>query len=144
MSSTVVHTSADCRPDRVASRRPIRPSASCLPRPVAQEHRHATTACRARLTSTVEPVVCPSRTCTPGQVCASNFCADPNDPDLVNGQIRPTAAPDAGTYDAFSPADLSSPVTGPEAGVTYDGSLDAPAGPDAPAALLDAEPRRRR
>jgi alpha-tubulin suppressor-like RCC1 family protein len=78
--------------------------------------------------------------CTPGQVCASNFCADPNDPDLVNGQIRPTAAPDAGTYDAFSPADLSSPVTGPEAGVTYDGSLDAPAGPDAPAALLDAEP----
>jgi alpha-tubulin suppressor-like RCC1 family protein len=77
--------------------------------------------------------------CTPGQVCASNFCADPNDPDLVNGQILSTASPDAGTYDAASPADVP-PVTGPEAGVTYDGSLDAPAGPDAPAALLDAEP----
>ena len=84
--------------------------------------------------------------CTTNQVCASNFCADPNDPDLVNGQIPPTAAPDAGTFDtlspdlpAVSPADAP-PVTGPEAGVTYDASLDAPAGPDAPAALLDAEP----
>ena len=78
--------------------------------------------------------------CTTNQVCASNFCADPNDPHLVNGQISPTASPDAGTYDAFSPTDLPPPVTGPEAGVTYDASLDAPAGPDAPAALLDAEP----
>ena len=84
--------------------------------------------------------------CTTNQVCASNFCADPNDPDLVNGQIPPTAAPDAGTFDtlspdlpAVSPADAP-PVTGPEAGVTYDASLDAPAGPDAPAGLLDAEP----
>ncbi|MGB8298930.1 MAG: SUMF1/EgtB/PvdO family nonheme iron enzyme [Polyangia bacterium] len=84
--------------------------------------------------------------CTTNQVCASNFCADPNDPDLVNGQIPPTAAPDAGTYDALSPdlpavsATDAPPATGPEAGVTYDASLDAPAGPDAPAALLDAEP----
>jgi len=81
-----------------------------------------------------------STNCTPNQVCASNFCADPNDPDLVNGQILSTAAPDAGTFDAFSPADVPSAVTGPEAGVTYDASLDAPAGPDAPAALFDAEP----
>jgi alpha-tubulin suppressor-like RCC1 family protein len=85
--------------------------------------------------------------CTTSQVCASNFCADPNDPHLVNGQIPPTAAPDAGTYDAFSPdlpavspADAPPALSGPEAGVTYDASLDAPAGPDAPAALLDAEP----
>ncbi len=93
--------------------------------------------------------------CTTNQVCASNFCADPNDPDLVNGQIPPTAAPDAGTFDAFSPdlpavspadlpavspADVPPAAPGPEAGVTYDASLDAPAGPDAPAALLDAEP----
>jgi alpha-tubulin suppressor-like RCC1 family protein len=85
--------------------------------------------------------------CTTNQVCASNFCVDPNDPDLVNGQIPPTAAPDAGTYDAFSPdlpavspADAAPALSGPEAGVTYDASLDAPAGPDAPAALLDAEP----
>jgi alpha-tubulin suppressor-like RCC1 family protein len=62
----------------------------------------------------------------------------------VNGQIPPTAAPDAGTFDALSP-DLPAvspadapPATGPEAGVTYDASLDAPAGPDAPAPLLDA------
>ena len=85
--------------------------------------------------------------CTPGQLCASNFCTDPNDPDLVNGQIKPVAAPDAGTYDAsssdlpiISPADAPPAVNGLEAGVTYDGSLDAPAGPDAPSGLLDAEP----
>ena len=28
--------------------------------------------------------------CTPGQVCASNFCAEPNDPNLVNGQFPPS------------------------------------------------------
>jgi alpha-tubulin suppressor-like RCC1 family protein len=81
--------------------------------------------------------------CTPGQVCASNFCADPNDPDLVNGQLPPTAGADAGTYDAASPdlqvvlpADATSAVVGPEAGVTYD-ALDASASPDAPAGILD-------
>jgi Regulator of chromosome condensation (RCC1) repeat len=81
--------------------------------------------------------------CTPGQVCASNFCADPNDPNLVNGQFPPKVGADAGTYDAASPdlqvvvpADAFSTVTGPEAGVTYD-ALDASASPDAPAAPLD-------
>jgi len=90
--------------------------------------------------------------CTPGQVCASNFCADPNDPDLVNGQLPPTAAPDAGSYDALSPdvqvvlpADASLGVTGPEAGVP----LDTSAGPDAPQCLstlrrLTARPTCRR
>ena len=79
--------------------------------------------------------------CTTGQVCASNFCADPNDPDLVNGQLPPTAGADAGTYDAaspdlpvVSPADSAQAATGPEAGLTYD-ALDASAGPDAPATL---------
>ena len=83
--------------------------------------------------------------CTTSQVCASNFCADPNDPDLVNGQIPPTASPDAGTFDALSPdlpavlpADAPPAAPGPEVGVTYDASLDAPAGPDAPAPPLDA------
>jgi len=87
--------------------------------------------------------------CTPGQVCASNFCADPNDPDLVNGQLPPTAGSDAGTGDAsspdltvVSPADLAPEVAGPEAGVTHD-ALDASAGPDAPAPSLDAAPADR-
>ena len=84
--------------------------------------------------------------CTPGQVCASNFCADPTDPDLVNGQLPPTAGADAGTYDASSPdllvvlpADAPSAVTGPEAGVP----LDTSAGPDAPAVPVDAAPADR-
>ena len=81
--------------------------------------------------------------CTTGQVCASNFCADPGDPDLVSGQIVKTGGLDAGVYDAsspdasvFSPVDVFSAGSSPEAGVTYD-AFDAPAGPDAPAAPLD-------
>jgi hypothetical protein len=81
--------------------------------------------------------------CTSGQVCASNFCIDPGDPNLVNGQIARTGGVDAGSYDASSP-DLSvappadAPATGgtSETGATSD-ALDAPAGPDVPASPVD-------
>lgn len=85
--------------------------------------------------------------CTEGQVCASNFCADPNDPALVNGQLLGAEGLDGGAHDTgaldtsggFVP-DVS--LAGVEAGPSKDApdappALDAPAGPDVPAPPLD-------
>jgi hypothetical protein len=141
------HTTADC----LAGQSCVKTSDSTICQLPADVPCSATSLCKSDLLCAPDQhcrTGCLSAAnCTPGQLCASSFCADPNDPDLVNGQIKPVAAPDAGTYDAFSPdlpvvspADAPPAVTGPEAGATYDASLDAPAGPDAPAAHLDAEP----
>ena len=149
-TSGLCHTACRVSTDCPAGQSCMKTSASAICVLPAEVTCSATSSCKNSLSCAPDQhcrTACISATnCTTNQVCASNFCADPNDPDLVNGQIPPTAAPDAGTYDAFSP-DLPAvspadapPVTGPEAGVTYDASLDAPAGPDGPAALLDAEP----
>jgi hypothetical protein len=134
------HTTADC----LAGQSCVKTSDSTICQLPADVPCSATSSCKSDLSCAPDQhcrTGCLSAAnCTPGQLCASNFCADPNDPDLVNGQIRPTAAPDAGAFDAFSSADLPPAMTGPEAGATYDASLDAPAGTDTPAPLLDAEP----
>ncbi|HJX63558.1 MAG TPA: hypothetical protein VJ860_06360 [Polyangia bacterium] len=138
------HTTADC----LAGQSCVKTSDSTICQLPADLPCSATSSCKSDLSCAPDQhcrTGCLSAAnCTPGQLCASNFCADPNDPDLVNGQIRPAAVPDAGTYDAsspdlpaVSPADVPPAASGPEAGATYDASLDAPAGPDA---LLDAAP----
>ena len=132
------HTSADCP----AGQSCVKTSDSVICQLPAEASCAGTLSCDNGLTCAPDQhcrTGCVSATnCTPGQVCVSNFCADPS--ELVDGGLPQTAASDAGTYDASSPdlsvtapADAPSVLTGPEAGVP----LDASAGPDAPAVPLD-------
>jgi hypothetical protein len=103
------HTTADC----LAGQSCVKTSDSTICQLPADVPCSATSSCKSDLLCAPDQhcrTGCLSAAnCTPGQLCASNFCADPNDPDLVNGQIVGSTN-DAGT-DLLS-ADVGSSSNG--------------------------------
>ncbi len=86
--------------------------------------------------------------CTGDQVCVGNFCVDPNDPHLVDGQLSgttndagaDTVLADAGTSTdvVLSPADAGSADGGVDAPLTLRDAGNGDGGVDVPVGSLDA------